>query len=60
MRAEPRSVPVPKLRTLKALANAQPWCSSKAELQAEPGPNISFPGALPPSCDPDSERSRAP
>lgn len=44
-RAEPRSVPVPKSRTLEAPANAQPWCSSrKAELQAEPGPDISFPG----------------
>lgn len=45
-RAEPRSVPVPKWRTLEAPANAQPWCGSKAQLGAEPGPEFSFPGGL--------------
>lgn len=44
MRAEVRSVLVPKSRTLEGPADAEPWCSSVAALQAEPSPDIAFPG----------------
>lgn len=53
-RTEPHLVLVPKLRTLEAPENAQPWCSSGVELEAEPDPNFSSLGgsgcsALPPA-----------